>query len=103
MQGDIPVPGFKSDGYHASPVLAVWRPSNGTWYIYVGPGTTGGGYPSATRWGQIGDVPLSGNYTGNSVENDITNLAVWRPSTGIWYVRNDPRRIRWGEIGDIPV
>jgi hypothetical protein len=103
VQGDIPVSGFESMGCHASPVLAVWRPANGTWYIYTGPGLFGGAHPSAARWGQIGDVPLSGNYTGDAASNDITDLAVWRPSTGVWYIRDAPTRVRWGEIGDIPV
>jgi hypothetical protein len=40
------------------------------------------------------------DYNGDS----ITDIAVWRPSTGMWWIR-DPyvRVIQWGAEGDIPV
>jgi hypothetical protein len=47
MVGDIPVPGdYSGDGVTD---LAVWRPSDGLWYIYGG---------ATTQYGQAGDVPL---------------------------------------------
>lgn len=97
VPGDIPVPGFESDGCHERPPLVVWRPSTGTWHFYEEIDLI----EYALRWGQISDVPLSGNYTGKHY--DSTDVAVYRPSTGVWYVRGAATRIRWGEVGDIPV
>ena len=56
---------------------AVWRPSNGDWYIFDGIGQ------SVTRqWGASTDIPLIGDYDGDGK----SDIAVWRPSTGTWYI-----------------
>src|SRR5215210_4825409 len=34
--------------------------------------------------------------------NGSTDMAIWRPSTGVWYVRNQTP-VQWGLPGDIPV
>jgi len=103
---------------------AVWRPSTGVWTIYSVTGEE-----HLEQWGQVGDIPVPGDYDGDG----RANLAVWRPSTGTWFVidsygrsvadlpgrvspivlptnptigRIIPRRERsqqWGEAGDIPV
>ena len=39
------------------------------------------------HWGEPGDVPVPGDYNGNGK----IDAAVWRPSTGMWYIRIDPR------------
>ena len=55
-------------------------------------------------FGQSGDKPFPGKY-----DNDnIVDLAVWRPSTGVWYVRqssnsNQVVSTSWGQAGDVPV
>jgi hypothetical protein len=69
--------------------LAVYRPTNGTWYIR--------GY-RGVRWGAPGDVPVAGNYTGDR----RADVAVWRPSNGTWYVRGQAA-VQWGARGDIPL
>ena len=72
---------------------AVWRPSNGTWFI-------DDGETPPTVWGEVGDIPVPADYNGNGK----TDRAVWRPSTGTWFIDDGetPPTV-WGEIGDIPV
>jgi subtilisin family serine protease len=67
--------------------LAVFRPSNGTWYVNG---------LSPAQWGQAGDIPVPGDYDGNG----ITDRAVFR--NGSWYIFGQPTVI-WGQPGDIPV
>jgi hypothetical protein len=77
--------------------LAVFRPSNGTWYARL----FGGGL-QAKQFGAAGDVPVPADYDGD----DKTDVAVFRPSTGYWYVltsrTNSLLSAQWGQNGDIP-
>ena len=51
---------------------------------------------SEIQFGQAGDQPVPGNYDGGNSES----LAIFRPSTGLWVVR-DLTRIYFGTDGDI--
>jgi hypothetical protein len=87
INNDVPVPGnYGSDG---STEIAVWRPSDGTWYIR-GLGNV--------PWGVGGDIPVPADYNGDG----FTEIAVFRPSSGTWFIK-DLTTVAWGTSGDIPV
>lgn len=58
--------------------LAVWRPSNGYWYVMGGTGST----ETYHQWGQSGDQSAPGDYDGDGK----TDFAVYRASTGYWWI-----------------
>jgi hypothetical protein len=61
--------------------LTHWRASDGRWrYQSPSPGTLAGTF----YWGASNDVPVPGDYDGDRA----TDYAVFRPSTGIWYISN---------------
>ncbi len=74
-------------------VLAVFRPSTGTWFVQ-------GASPGFTVWGTQGDVPVPADYTGDG----RADVAVFRPSSGTWFVQGAaPGFLAWGTQGDVPV
>jgi uncharacterized delta-60 repeat protein len=82
--------------------VAVFRPSEGMWYIARPNGVPAQDFISV-KWGKTGDIPIPRDYNGDSK----SDIAVWRPSDGNWYIRNsgdDSIRIQnWGMNGDKPV
>ncbi|HEY0482062.1 MAG TPA: VCBS repeat-containing protein [Kofleriaceae bacterium] len=95
--GDKPLPGdYNGDG---KTEYALFRPSNGAWYIL----DTASGFYNTYFWGVNGDIPVPGDYDGDG----ITDKAVWRPSNGTWYIwkssTNTSDTVQWGTSGDIPV
>ena len=91
--------------------FAVWRPETGTWYIL----RTRDRQYQVLNWGTrinvpfgtIADEPVPADYDGDG----HADIAVWRGSTGIWYVLKSgdgynpeyAQYFPWGRLGDIPV
>lgn len=78
---------------------AVFRPSNGVWYIL----NSGSNTFSAVQFGLNGDIPVDGDFDGDS-RNDV---AVFRPSTSAWYILRSSNgqffATTFGQNGDKPV
>jgi hypothetical protein len=76
--------------------IAVFR--NGTWYIRQ----SSNGLMRTEYWGQNGDIPIPADY-----DNDgLMETAVYRPSNGIWHIRNANGQVwgyKWGVSTDKPV
>ena len=99
--GDIPVP--ESYGGELMSDFAVFRPSNGHWYLY----DYSGGYREY-EFGVAGDIPVPGKYSPDA----FADVAVYRPSEGTWYIRRRHNGAPWedtiqitqfGLPGDKPV
>jgi hypothetical protein len=79
--------------------MAVWRPSNGTWYVH----NTVDGSMTAQLWGMAGDKPVPGDYDGDGK----LDFAVFRPSNSTWYILRSSNGAvdapQWGLGTDEPV
>lgn len=100
LADDIPVPADYIGNFFDSE-LAMFRPSNGTWYIARNPYTAATNYLSIP-WGMSGDVPAPADFDGDGK----SDIAVFRPANGVWYIRNGSdgsyRFVQWGLNGDKP-
>ena len=74
--------------------LAVYRPSNGTWYIRNSNGN------SSIQFGISSDIPVPADYDGDGK----TDIAVFR--NGTWYVNNSTAGVQITQFGltnDVPI
>ena len=69
--------------------LAIFRPSNGNWYI-EGIGRI--------VWGSPGDTPVPGDYDGDGT----IDVGVLRTNNGKWYIEGSPGQ-SWYYDGDFPL
>ena len=69
---------------------ALFRPSEGKWYVKDG---------IEKKFGKQGDWPVPGDYNGDGT----ADLAYWRPSANLWRAKRGPKVKKYGEPGDIPV
>jgi hypothetical protein len=78
--------------------IAVFRPSNGTWYVLR---SSDSGL-QAIQFGTSGDKPIVGDFDGDG----IADFGVFRPSGGTWYLLRSSAGftgINFGLSSDIPV
>jgi hypothetical protein len=71
----------------------VFRPSLGRWFI----ASSIDGSQQSVDWGLDGDVVVPADYDADGK----AEVAVFRPATGMWYVRGLFNR-SWGLSGDVP-
>ena len=77
--------------------IAVWRPSNGTWYIRN---------IATIQWGLTGDIPVPADYDGDGDVDPAVyrpgNATGYPPNLGVWYIYGGST-IQHGLATDIPV
>ena len=79
--------------------IAIFRPSNGQWWIQ----RSGGGGTFVSQFGASTDKIVPADFTGDGK----ADIAFWRPSTGNWFVLRSENfsffAFPFGTNGDIPV
>ena len=73
-------------------------PSTGTWYVR----RSSDGSALSVQWGISADTTVPADYDGDNK----TDIAVFRPSNGIWYIQQSTAGLRveqFGQNGDRPI
>ena len=84
---------------------SVWNPTTGDWTYRANPYDNETFETGTVNWGlgSFGDIPTPGDFDGDG----ITDRAVFRNSTGYWYIRRSSDLVwfvfRFGLTGDKPV
>jgi Tol biopolymer transport system component len=99
--GDVPVAGdWDGDGRADLAVYRDGAQSGGQSSFFYRPSSQPATDYVAVPWGSIGDKPVSADYDGDG----RTDAAVFRPSTGTWYVQqssnNQLYAVQFGAAGD---
>ena len=79
--------------------IAVFRPSNGYWYI---PFNSTNSLLQSVQFRASGDKPVPGDYDGDGK----TDIAVFCPSDRYWYILNSRdgfKAVQFGASTDMPV
>lgn len=99
IAGDVP---FFDNFLGDTSTPAVYRPSEGRWYIY-----SPSAAPTYYRFGATGDIPVPAHYSANA----MIDLAVFRPADGTWHILERSNNdgfldrysvVKFGVAGDIP-
>ncbi|WP_434425474.1 S8 family serine peptidase [Nannocystis pusilla] len=91
VRGDIPL----VDRVAGRDQIAVWRPSNGTFYrMNLQTNAT-----NATQWGAAGDLPRLADTDGDGTSERI----YYHPETGAWYNFDRWTGVLWGLPNDVPL
>lgn len=90
--GDTPVPGdyiwYGRESKFAADI-AIFRPATGLWTVRG---------RNRYYFGSTGDIPLSGKFSGGSLEK----TGIFQGSSGLWAIRG-VSRVYFGTAGDLPV
>jgi hypothetical protein len=81
LSGDVPVTAdFDGDGRSE---MAVYRPSNGGWYILYSTKAYASSQSGFFQWGLQDDQPIAADFDGDGK----ADIAVFRPGTAEWFIR----------------